>query len=529
MILIVDDRPENILSLKRTLELSGFSIDTAGSGEEALKQILRKEYSLIILDVQMPGMDGFEVAEIISGYSKAKDVPIIFLSAVNTDKKFIAKGYRSGGVDYVTKPVDPDILLLKVKTLYRLHEQKRELNKIHVALNEEIETRKNTEELLTVKVEELKLILESIPQAAFTLNENGTIEFVNEYWYLYTNRSDELPHFHPEDTITKQGWANSISSGNSLICEVRIKSISSNEFRHHLLKLMPIRQQNKIVKWVGTFTDIHEQKMLNQWLEKKVSERTSELLRKNEELEERNYELQQFAYVASHDLKEPLRKAQIFSSMLQTSIPAENVTAHSYMSRIIDASRRMNTLIDDLLNYSRLSTSALFEKTNLGDVLQEIIPDLELSIIEKNAIVNIGTLPAIDAIPGQMRQLFQNLLSNALKFSLPGKPPVINISADFVDQKNIDAAAIPGAGYCRIQVTDNGIGFEPKYTEKIFRLFQRLHTRHDYEGTGIGLAIVKKIVEKHSGIIKAHSSEDNGATFTIILPVQQNINDIKVI
>ena len=145
MILIVDDKPENIFSLKTILELHAFPTDAALSGEEALKKILRQSYALIILDVQMPGMDGFEVAEAISGYSKAKDIPIIFLSAASTDKKFITKGYTSGGVDYITKPVDPDILLLKVKTFYRLYEQNSELNRTQASLRSEIEFRKKAE------------------------------------------------------------------------------------------------------------------------------------------------------------------------------------------------------------------------------------------------------------------------------------------------------------------------------------------------------------------------------------------------
>jgi two-component system sensor histidine kinase/response regulator len=148
MVLIVDDKPENIFSLKTILELHSFPTDTALSGEEALKKILRQSYALIILDVQMPGMDGFEVAEAIGGYSKARDIPIIFLSAANTDKKFITKGYTSGGSDYITKPIDPDILLLKVKTFYRLFEQNSELNRIQASLRSEIEFRKKVQDEL---------------------------------------------------------------------------------------------------------------------------------------------------------------------------------------------------------------------------------------------------------------------------------------------------------------------------------------------------------------------------------------------
>lgn len=379
MILIVDDTPENLFSLKSLLQLHAYDVDTASSGEEALKRILKNEYELAILDVQMPGMDGYEVAEAITGYSKSKDIPIIFLSAVNVDKRFVTKGYASGGVDYVTKPFDPDLLLLKVKTFVRLYRQTRELNEM-----------KNN-------------------------------------------------------------------------------------------------------------------------LEKRVAERTAELLTANEALELSNTELQQFASLASHDLQEPLRKIITFGGLIQERYLAQNEEAGVYMKKIMNASGRMRDLIDDLLNYSKLSFTPPFVPTDLNALLQETLADLEVAIKEKSARIDAEPLPVAEVVPGQMRQVFQNLVSNALKFSGEGTPPLVKIAAQTLSGNRL-----------RISVADNGIGFDEAYLDKIFVLFQRLHGRKEYAGTGIGLAIVKKIMDRHGGSVTAHSQPGKGATFVLELPLSHS-------
>jgi signal transduction histidine kinase len=387
MILIVDDKKENLFSLKTLLQLHLYDADTADSGEEALKKILKNEYELIILDVQMPGMDGYEVAEIITGYSKSKDIPIIFLSAVNIDKRFITKGYNSGGVDYITKPFDPELLLLKIKTFSRLYKQTKELNDIKLNL------------------------------------------------------------------------------------------------------------------------------------EQKVEERTAELQEANKELETSNAELQQYAFIASHDLQEPLRKIITFSQILNERFAANNETSQ-YIKRIVTSSERMRTLINDLLNYSKLSSTPEFIKTPLNLVIQDTIADLEVSIKEAGGKIVVDQLPTIKIIPDQMRQVFQNIISNAIKFSKPGIPPLIKIQNDFTSEKSSESKASPNGNYCRIYISDNGIGFNEQYRDKIFAMFQRLHTKTEYEGTGIGLSIVKKIIEKHDGIVTARSKEGEGATFIIVLPLK---------
>jgi len=521
MILIVDDKPENLFSLRKLLEVHGFTTDSADSGEEALRKILQKEYSLILLDVQMPGMDGFEVAETISGYSRSKHIPIIFLSAVNTDKRFVAKGYASGGIDYITKPIDPDILMHKVRTLHHLTRQNRELNVAHELLAREIEERRVSQQELNEKVQDLHSILESIPQVAFTTLPHGEVEYANEGWYLYSNTLNAFPQFHPYDRQSYEEMLINFTKGQVFTREVRIENIITKEYRYHLLKLVPVRQQKKLVKWVGTFTDIHEQKTVNELLEQSVKERTRELQEKNEELESSNHELQQFAFVASHDLKEPLRKIQLFSSMLEKGITNNEAGIEKYLQKITESSRRMSDLINDLLDYSRLSGNSFFQPTDLNLIVQDILSELDFSIHEKKAIIHTAHLPVIDAIPGQIRQVFQNLIINALKFSKKDAHPEIHITVTSTHHLHADAPSAVDGKYCRIVVADNGIGFNEAHIDKIFTLFQRLNNRTAYEGTGIGLAIARKIIAKHNGLITAKSKEGEGASFIIIIPKQQ--------
>lgn len=521
MILIVDDRPENIFSLQKLLELNQFKVDSALSGEDALRKILKNTYFLIILDVQMPGMDGFEVAEAITGYSKSKDIPIIFLSAVNTEKRFITKGYSSGAFDYVTKPFDPDILLLKVKTFYRLQQQTRELNDIQKTLREEIEVRKQAQSELNQSVEELRSVLECIPQIAFTFDAAGDVEFVNRYWYQYSFSKDMFPQTSSGCATIAQCIQLAVSSGNQLESELRIRPLKADSYRIHLLTMTPVKKDNLIIKWVGIFTDIHEQKMVNQLLEQRVNERTQELVKANKELESSNHELQQFAYVASHDLKEPLRKIQVFSHLVKDKFLAQNPEAMNYMDRLINSSERMNKLITDVLNYSKLSITSEFAYTDINKIIQEIMVDMELLIQEKQAIIHTSHIPALEVIPAQIRQVFQNIISNALKFSSKETRPEIIVRAELIGDRDLLAHPAANGGYCRITVTDNGIGFNEIYLDKIFSIFQRLHSREEYEGTGIGLAIVKKIMDTHNGLIMAKSAEGKGSSFIMVFPVKQ--------
>jgi signal transduction histidine kinase/FixJ family two-component response regulator len=519
MILIVDDKPENIFALKSLLSIHNFEVDTASSGEEALKKILKNSYALIILDVQMPEMDGFEVAEAISGYSKSKDIPIIFLSAVNTHKKFITKGYTSGGIDYVTKPFDPDILLLKVKTFYRLSEQTRQLNAMERSLREEIEQKNKAEQLLQENVEELKSILESIPQIAFTTRADGSVEYVNQHWYSYSSGKNIFPI--TEGLSIQACIEQAIGTTVQQQYEVTIRSLMEGIFRFHMLHLTPVWKDGIILKWVGIFTDIHEQKMASQLLEKRVEERTLQLRSMNLRLEESNRELQQFAFIASHDLQEPLRKIQTFSNIVLTKHRPEDEKARSFLEKIVLSAERLRKLVASLLDYSSIRQDEVFVPTDLKIVLHDVLNDMELKIKSSNAQIYLGDMPEIETLPFQIRQMFQNLISNSIKFSQECATCEIYIHAERIAVKSIDAPAAADGDYCRIVVRDAGIGFNEKYKDKIFEIFQRLNPRGIYEGMGIGLSIVKKVIDRHNGLITVKSQENIGTEFTIVLPVRQ--------
>lgn len=266
--------------------------------------------------------------------------------------------------------------------------------------------------------------------------------------------------------------------------------------------------------------EIH-QKNFTDALEKKVHERTLQLEEKNETLEKMNTELQSFTYISSHDLQEPLRKIQIFVSLI-TDEELHNLSEKGkhYFNRIQDAANRMQNLIGDLLTYSRTNISKRkFEIIDLNTIINYVKNDLKEELEEQQLVINSDKMCKINVIPFQFRQLLHNLISNSIKFASSSRPLSININSVIATGKDLNNdKLIETTTYCHISVSDNGIGFEQIYNDKIFELFQRLHHRTEYTGTGIGLAIVKKIIENHNGIITANGIMNEGATFNIYIP-----------
>jgi light-regulated signal transduction histidine kinase (bacteriophytochrome) len=237
-------------------------------------------------------------------------------------------------------------------------------------------------------------------------------------------------------------------------------------------------------------------------------------------LQQSNASLEEFAYVASHDLKEPLRKISTFGDRLVASqLDKLNEDGKVYLKKIVDASQRMQSMISDLLSISMISGNRSFETYSLQTILEDTLQTLDYKIELQHAIIRYNTLPEATIVPSQFRQLFQNLIANSLKFVREAVQPVISINCAFISkEETADYYLTKAENYLKINFSDNGIGFEKEYEQKIFAIFQRLHGRSEYEGSGIGLAICKKIVEHHGGVIFANGQPGVGATFTIILP-----------
>jgi PAS domain S-box-containing protein len=390
-------------------------------------------------------------------------------------------------------------------------------------------------ELLESLIQEFKFVTDFMPQMVWATQPDGYHDFFNKQWYNFTGLDYETTKdkgwslvLHPEDyERTLQIWQHSLDSGEVYQVEYRMRR-HDGVYIWFLGRAVPMYDAHgNILKWFGTCTDIDDQRKASDLLELKVAERTRQLQEVNKNLERSNAELEQFAYVASHDLQEPLRKIRTFANRLESELQHEDLSKSGYyIERIWHSSSRMQELIKDLLNFSRLSQTNLedVKQTNLNEIVKDVTEDLELTIMQKSATLNIGVLPLIEASALQMSQLFYNLLNNALKFSRTGVQPEISIECTAAAHDMIEAHQLPpeAGPYYQITVSDNGIGFKNEYAEQIFTVFQRLHHKDAYEGTGIGLALCKKVVTNHKGAIFTNSREGSGATFYIILPRHQH-------
>lgn len=408
-----------------------------------------------------------------------------------------------------------DLRLARDQSEIRVQERTRELAEVNAGLREQIRQRLLIEDVLQEKQEFLNALLDSLSAGIVACDAHGKLT-------LFNRATREL-HGLPELPLPAEEWASHYdlyqpdgqtpmrkedvplfrALAGEIVRDVEMVIAPKHGLPRTLLAngRVILNQKNQKLGAVVAMNDITDRKAAEQALQAL-----------NQELTRSNRELQDFAFVASHDLQEPLRKIQAFGDLLLTQFgPQLGPEGEDFLQRMQKASQRMHTLINDLLAYSRVTTKAQpFALVDLNPIAAEVLEDLETRLRQTHGAVQLGALPTLQADPVQMRQLLQNLLANALKFHRPDVPPRIHIQAQ------------PAEHNCtRLTVTDNGIGFEEKYLDRIFTPFQRLHSHGQYEGTGMGLAVCRKIVERHGGHITAQSRPGHGTTFIVTLPLQQ--------
>ncbi|MBC3785262.1 sensor histidine kinase [Spirosoma utsteinense] len=300
---------------------------------------------------------------------------------------------------------------------------------------------------------------------------------------------------------------------------------ASRSFRNTLIIIFALSLMT-FLALAMSYRQLEQELVRRQETENQLRSYEARLKEQIRQLEASNQELERFAFVASHDLQEPLRKIQSFATLVTERYGnLFNSDSQVFMSKIISSAERMSKLIKDLLNFSRMSSNREdFKPVRLDTIIQHILDDQELRIKGLGVQVEVGALPMIQAVPSQLEHLFANLISNALKFLRPGVQPLLRIQARPVDG-HAYAELTGGRRYVEITVEDNGIGFDEKYLDYIFKVFQRLHGKSEFEGTGIGLAICKRVVVYHHGFITAHSQPNEGTTFVVVLPESQLLQD----
>ena len=529
-VLLVNDRPDQLIALATVLDPLQENLVLARSGEEALRQLLHHEFAVVLLDVHMPSLDGFETASLIRQRGRSRTTPIIFITAYGQDDEQVTRSYSLGAVDFIQTPIIPEILRTKVSVFVQLYKKSEELRLITEAQHQH-ELDKAQEKLEAETKRNLFFVL-SIDLLA-VVGFDGYFKQTNPAWEKILGwneeelRSQTFLHFaHPEDRAPTLKQLETLKQGSAITYFEQRFACKDGQYKWLGWTAAPFAAELLIYIFARDTTErrlADEQiRSLNCKLQARVNEVTAV-----------NRELESFSYSISHDLRAPLRSIQGFAEMLQTecgsALPA---AGQDYAARLVRSAAYMDQLLADLLEYSRLGQIDLpLAPLRLEPVVAEVLDSLAADIEAKAAQLEVQEpLVSVNAHPATLKRMLSNLITNALKFVPPGTRPHVRVWTE--ERKGIDgsrrSARVEADGQSfdlssafprvRLWIKDNGIGVAPDQHEKIFGLFQRVHRNESYPGTGIGLAIVRKGAERMSGQAGVESQVGQGSRFWVELP-----------
>jgi PAS domain S-box-containing protein len=490
-ILVVDDRHENLVAVDSVLADRGYEIVTATSGAAALKQVLDRTFGAILVDVVMPDMDGFELVTIVKQRERSRHTPIIFLTAGAPDLEHIYRGYSVGAVDYMTKPLDPDVLRAKVAIFADLFRKDRRIEKQQEALRVASEQR-------------YRNLAEAIPQIVWTAKPDGAMTYFNRRWSEQTDQDLDaatgwgwLAVLHPDDAERCiKIWRDGVAAGSVFQLECRLRE--QGGYRWHLGRAVPeLGPTGGIVAWLGTFTDFDE------------------LHRAYDAAERAIHTRDEFLSIASHELRTPLTTLQLRLHSLKRDVLGEVPTSET--ERKLDATlrqgHRLMNLVDSLLDVSRITTGKITLHRETFD-LMAVIRELVQRFAEVAAMAGVSLdLHADGVLEGswdrlRVEQIAENLVTNALKYA-PRAPVDITVNA------------VPTGA--RLVVRDRGPGIDEIDRERIFGAFERAVSARNFGGLGLGLFIARQNAEAHGGTVIVDSKRGVGTTFTVELPFESQI------
>jgi len=510
-VLLVDDRPANLVALEATLAPLGIRTVTAVSGPEALRRLLAEDFALVLLDVQMPGMDGFETAALMKRHPRTAHVPIIFVTAIHREAAHLFTGYERGAVDYLTKPFDPNILRSKVRVFVDLFVKERQVREQSALVYErESRDREHRTE------ERFRALLDSMPLCVWALGADGTPVYANRSWLEYAGADagaqGPLAALHPEDEdVVRADVQAALARGEPLELEYRLRSARDGTYRWHAVRFLPQRDPEGVVTgWIGTATDIENFKRAqNAHAELAVKEREA-----REAAEAANRAKDEFLATLSHELRTPLNAMVGWTHMLRSRAlsPEKEQRALETIER---NARAQAELIEDILDVSRIIAGKLrieIHPVDLSSIVDAAVDAVRPAAEAKGITLDrrVSALPEkIMGDAGRLQQAIWNLLSNAIKFTPAGGRVQLDAVSDGED--------------VTVEVRDTGCGIAPEFKPFVFDRFRQVDSssRRAHGGLGIGLAIVRHVVELHGGSATCDSpGTDQGAIFTLRLPIR---------